>query len=161
MTQDEIFMARALALAAQAAREGDEPFGAELVRDGRIVAEGKNRIHTRHDPTYHAELGLVRDYCAASGVTELSGCTLYSSCEPCFMCAGALVWARLGRLVFGAYDRDYCAIRGFVPNDCSKLIFDLSPAAPEAAGGVLRAEGVALLESYFDPARGALPARRP
>jgi tRNA(Arg) A34 adenosine deaminase TadA len=149
MTFDETFMARAMELAREAARDGNEPFGALLVRSGAVVAEGKNQIHTRRDPTFHAELGLIRDYCSASGVGDLGDCTLYSSCEPCFMCSGALVWAKLGRLVFGAYDSDYCAIRGFAPNDCSKLIFELSPAAPEVAGGVLRGEGIAILREYF------------
>lgn len=148
MTTDERWMRRALELAREAAQEGDEPFGALLVRDNQPVMEGKNRIYTAHDPTYHAELGLIRDFCAKTGVTDLSAYTLYSSCEPCFMCSGALVWAKLGRLVFGAYDSDYCAIRGFVPNDCSKLIFDNSPRAPQVTGGVLRTEAVAVLKQY-------------
>ena len=65
------------------------------------------------------------------------------------MCSGAMVWAALGRLVFGAYDTDYCAIRGFTPNDCSKLIFDNSPRAPQVTGGILRETGVEILRSYF------------
>ena len=149
MTEDERFMACAMDLAREAARDGDEPFGAVLVKGGAILAAGKNRIHTHSDPTYHAEIGLVRDYCAASGKADLSDCTLYSSCEPCFMCAGAVVWAKLGRLVFGAYDSDYCAIRGFAPNECSSLIFNLSPVAPKVTGGVLREEAVRILREDF------------
>ena len=147
--QDSIFLSRALELARQAAAHGNEPFGALLVRDGAVVMESENQIHTAHDPTAHAELGLIRAFCGETGITDLSGYTLYSSCEPCFMCAGAMVWARLGRLVFGAYDEDYCAIRGFVPNEASALIFRLSPAAPRVTGGVFREEGVAVLRGYF------------
>ena len=145
MNPDELFIKRAMELAREAVLEGNEPYGALLVRDGAVIAEGKNQINTRHDPTYHAELGLIRDYCQKSGVTDLSDCTLYSNCEPCFMCAAATVRAKLGRLVFSAYDSDYCARYGFTPNDCSKLIFDLSRNAPEVTGGVLREEGIAIL----------------
>ena len=146
---DRRFMARAFQLARQAAAHGNEPFGALLVRGGEIAMEFENQIHTAHDPTCHAELGLIRAFCAETGITDLSGYTLYSSCEPCFMCSGAMVWAKLGRLVFGAWDEDYCAIRGFAPNECSGLIFRLSPAAPQVTGGVCREEGVEILRSYF------------
>ena len=96
------FVLSGLSLAIEAAREsvrrGDEPFGAVLVRDGAVVATGCNGIYTRGDRTAHAELTLVQEYCRSAGVTDLSAYTLYSSCEPCYMCSGALVWAKLGRL---------------------------------------------------------------
>ncbi|MPM44160.1 tRNA-specific adenosine deaminase [bioreactor metagenome] len=113
------------------------------------MAEGENQIHTAHDPTFHAELGLIRRFCAESGITDLSDYTLYSSCEPCFMCSGSLVWARLGRLVYGASDRDYCSIRGFMPNECSALVFRLSPLAPRVEAGMLREEAMEVLQAYF------------
>ncbi len=147
---DQQWMKRAIALSRQASCHGNEPFGAVLVKDHKIVMEGENQIHTRHDPTWHAELGLVRAFCQETGITDLSDYTLYSSCEPCFMCSGALVWAKLGRLVYGASDKDYCTIRGFTPNECSALIFRNSPAAPVVTSGILRDEAVDVLRAYFE-----------
>lgn len=146
---DAYFIDRAIALSRQAVLHGNEPFGAVLVKDGTIMMEGENRIYTMHDPTYHAEMGLLRDFCKSTGVTDLSEYTLYSSCEPCFMCAGAMVWARLGRLVYGASDRDYCEIRGFTPNECSALIFENSPYAPTVTTGVLQEAAKQVLRDYF------------
>lgn len=143
------FMRRAIELSRQAVEHGNEPFGAVLVKDGVCVMEGENQIYTAHDPTFHAELGLIRRFCAENRIADLSEYTLYSSCEPCFMCSGGLVWAKLGRLVYGASDRDYCGIRGFVPNDCSSLIFRESPRAPRVEAGLLRGEAVAVLQAYF------------
>lgn len=147
---DQQLMKRAIELSRQASRRGNEPFGAVLVKDHEIVMEGENQIYTRHDPTYHAELGLVRTFCQETGITDLSDYTLYSSCEPCFMCAGALVWAKLGRLVYGASDVDYCTIRGFASNECSALIFRESPTAPAVTSGILREEAAAVLRTYFE-----------
>ena len=97
-TQEERFLSLAIEAARESVRRGDEPFGAVLVRDGAVVATGCNGIYTRGDRTAHAELTLVQEYCRSTGVTDLSAYTLYSSCEPCYMCSGALVWAKLGRL---------------------------------------------------------------
>ena len=100
-TQEERFLSLAIEAARESVRRGDEPFGAVLVRDGAVVATGCNGIYTRGDRTAHAELTLVQEYCRSAGVTDLSAYTLYSSCEPCYMCSGALVWAKLGRLPRG------------------------------------------------------------
>lgn len=97
-TQEERFLSLAIEAARESVRRGDEPFGAVLVRDGAVVATGCNGIYTRGDRTAHAERTLVQEYCRSAGVTDLSAYTLYSSCEPCYMCSGALVWAKLGRL---------------------------------------------------------------
>ena len=97
--QDEVFMQKAIELSRLAVAHGNEPFGAVLVKDGEIVFTNENQIYTRHAPTFHGEAGLIREYCAQTGVTDLRDYTMYSSCEPCFMCSGAMVWARLGRLV--------------------------------------------------------------
>lgn len=101
MTADERFMKEAIELARLAAEHGNEPFGAVLVKDGEAVFTNENQIYTESDPTFHAELGLIRRFCAQTKITDLSDYTLYSSCEPCFMCSGALVWMKLGRLVYG------------------------------------------------------------
>lgn len=149
MTQDEVYTLRAIELAKQAAEHGNEPFGALLVKGDAIMMEGENQIFSQNDPTYHAELGLIRRYCHETGITDLSEYTLYSSCEPCFMCSGGIVWAKVGRLVYSAYDKDYCDIRGFKSNDCSDLIFELSPVRPEVKKGVLRELGIQVLKNYF------------
>ena len=87
---DQIFMKEALALSKAAVAHGNEPFGAVLVKDGEIVFSNENQIHTRHDPTFHGEAGLIREFCSQTGITDLRAYTLYTSCEPCFMCSGAM-----------------------------------------------------------------------
>ena len=89
MHNDEFFMRRAIALSKSAVAHGNEPFGAVLVKDGEIVFENENQIYTRHDPSFHGEAGLIREFCAQTGITDLHEYTMYASCEPCFMCSGA------------------------------------------------------------------------
>ncbi len=103
---DEKFMRQAIELSMSAVAHGNEPFGAVLVKDDEVVFSNENQIYTKHDPTYHGEAGLIRDFCAQTGITDLSKYTLYSSCEPCFMCSGAMVWTKLGRLVYAASNDD-------------------------------------------------------
>ena len=90
--QDEVFMKKAIELSKLAVEHGNEPFGAVLVKDGKAVFCNENQIYTKHDPTFHGEAGLIREFCAQTGITDLHEYTLYSSCEPCFMCSGAMVW---------------------------------------------------------------------
>lgn len=149
--QDEIFMRQAIALSALAVEHGNEPFGAVLVKDGQVVYTNENQIHTAADPTFHAEAGLLRRFCGETGITDLRDYTLYSSCEPCFMCSGAMVWTRLGRLVYGASNRDLCAIFGEEGSDCSHLVFSHSDHQPEVTAGVLRQECLEVLRAYFRP----------
>ncbi len=146
--EDEIFMSRAIRLSRLAAEHGNEPFGAVLVRDGKIVAESENRIYTLSDPTYHAEMGLVRDWFSA-GNEDMSDCTLYSSCEPCFMCSGALVWARLKRLVYAASDLELGEILHEKGSPCSETVFSNSSHSPEVRAGVLAKESLEVLKDYF------------
>lgn len=101
---DHRFMQRALVLAEHAAREGEVPVGAVVVKDGEILGEGWNRPVASHDPTAHAEIQALRAAAAAIGNYRLVGTTLYVTLEPCAMCAGAMVHARIRRLVFGAPD---------------------------------------------------------
>lgn len=94
--QDEQFMKKAIELSKSAVEHGNEPFGAVLVKNGEIVFTNENQIYTKHDLTFHGEAGLIREFCAQTGITDLHEYTLYSSCEPCFMCSGAMVWVKLG-----------------------------------------------------------------
>lgn len=147
--KDELFMREAIRLAEKAVEHGNEPFGAVLVKDGEIVYRNENQIYTRHDPTFHAEAGLIRLFCKETGITDLSEYTLYSSCEPCFMCCGAMVWTKLGRLVYGASDIDLCSILGVPGSECCKLVFENSGNQIEVVPGILREESMNLLRGYF------------
>ena len=83
-------MAQAVELSKLAVKKGNEPFGAVLVKDGKVVFTNENKIYTKNDPTFHAEMGLIRQFVEKTGITDLSDYTLYSSCEPCYMCSGAM-----------------------------------------------------------------------
>ena len=103
-THDLKFMQHAFALANRAAEQGEVPVGAVVVRDGKIIGEGWNAPISRHDPTAHAEVQALRDAGQHVGNYRLPGSTLYVTLEPCVMCAGAIIHARIERVVFGAYD---------------------------------------------------------
>ena len=100
---DEKFMRRAIALAQEGMMaEAGGPFGAVVVKDGQIIAEGFNQVTSTNDPTAHAEIVAIRKACEKSNQFQLEGCTLYTSCEPCPMCLGAIYWARPDKVVFAA-----------------------------------------------------------
>jgi tRNA(adenine34) deaminase len=109
--EDEHYMRRALELAREAAARGEVPVGALIVRNGEIIAEGSNCREEDKDPTAHAELLAIRAAARALGGWRLTGATLYVTLEPCAMCAGALVLARVERLVYGADDPKAGAVR--------------------------------------------------
>jgi guanine deaminase len=103
-------MARAIELALENIRSGlGGPFAALIVKDGRIVAEGTNRVTSSNDPTAHAEVVAIRAACVALGSFQLEGCDLYTTCEPCPMCLGAIYWARPARVYFGCTAADASA----------------------------------------------------
>lgn len=146
---DELFMREAIRLSKLAMEHGNEPFGAVLVKDGQIVFTNENQIYTRHDPTFHGEAGLIREFCAQTGITDLHEYTMYSSCEPCFMCSGAMVWVKLGRLVYGASNTELENILGNEGCCCSGMVFEHSFWQPQVTAGVLREESLPILEQYF------------
>ncbi len=97
----ESFMRRAIALANETMRSGNGgPFGAVVVRDGKIVGEGTNRVTSANDPTAHAEIVAIREACRAQEDFSLPGAEIYTSCEPCPMCLAAIYWARIGRIYY-------------------------------------------------------------
>lgn len=147
--KDEFFMRKAIELSKMAVEHGNEPFGAVLVKDEEIVYTNENQIYTMHDPSFHGEAGLIRRFCAETGITELTDYTMYSSCEPCFMCSGAMVWAKLGRLVYAASNIDLEHILGNEGCNCSGIVFENSFHKPRVTSGVLREESLAVLEAYF------------
>lgn len=100
MTKEEL-MREAIRLSEENVANGGGPFGAVIARDGEIVATGVNRVTADHDPTAHAEVRAIRAACKKLNTFDLSGCEIYSSCEPCPMCLGAIYWAHLDRLYYG------------------------------------------------------------
>ncbi|MBQ7688135.1 MAG: nucleoside deaminase [Clostridia bacterium] len=139
---DEELMRRALALAKEAAAEGEVPVGAVIAKDGEIVAEGRNRRELGKNALYHAEMEAIDTACKKLDGWRLPGCTLYVTLEPCPMCAGAVINARVERLVFGAYDKKAGSVKsvadlflfpynhkpavtsGFLETECAKLLTD-------------------------------------
>lgn len=144
-SDDERFMRAALAEAAEAATLGDVPIGAVVVHDGRIIARGQNRREADRDPTAHAELLALRQAARHLGGWRLSGCTAYVTLEPCPMCAGALLQARVDRLVYGAADPKAGAAGGVVD-----LLYPVRfNHTIEVTSGVCEAECRAILQRFF------------
>tara|TARA_R110000765_G_C18923340_1_gene606108 strand:- start:838 stop:1320 length:483 start_codon:yes stop_codon:yes gene_type:complete len=109
--QDKIFMRRAIALAEEGMDKGaGGPFGAIVVKDGKVIAEGYNKVTSTNDPTAHAEVTAIRIACEALKSFQLDGCVIYTSCEPCPMCLGAIYWARPDKVFYGANREDAAAI---------------------------------------------------
>lgn len=104
---DNPFMARAIQLSIDNVRSGrGGPFGAVVVKDGNIIAEGANQVTSTNDPTAHAEMVAIREACRKLAAFDLEACEIYTSCEPCPMCLGAIYWARLSRVYFANADAD-------------------------------------------------------
>jgi len=110
--EDEKFMREAIRMADESVEKGGGPFGAAIVKDGGIVALASNSVTLDNDPTAHAEVNCIRKACAALGTFDLEGCVIYTSCEPCPMCLGAIYWAHLDRIYY-ANDRKDAAAIGF------------------------------------------------
>jgi len=98
---NKIFMQRAIDLSVENVRNGGGPFGAVIVKDGQIIAEGTNRVTADHDPTAHAEVSAIRRAAKKLHTFDLSGCEIYTSCEPCPMCLSAIYWAHIDKIYFG------------------------------------------------------------
>ena len=101
MIYSEAFMRRAIELSIQNVENGGGPFGAVIVKNGAIIAEGANRVTADNDPTAHAEVSVIRIAAKKLGTFDLSGCEIYTSCEPCPMCLGAIYWAHLDKIYYG------------------------------------------------------------
>lgn len=111
MTNEEL-MRRAIELSENSVRNGGGPFGAVIAKDGEIIAEGSNRVTIDNDPTAHAEVCTIRKACEKLGTFDLKGCVIYTSCEPCPMCFGAIYWAHLEKIYY-ANDRKDAGKIGF------------------------------------------------
>lgn len=104
--KDKEFMREAIRLADESINNGGGPFGAVIVKDGEIVAKSSNSVTIDNDPTAHAEVNAIRQACRKLGTYDLSGCTIYTSCEPCPMCLGAIYWAHISRIFYGNTRKD-------------------------------------------------------
>ena len=104
--RNEDFMRLAIELAVENIKNGGGPFGAIIVKDGAVVATGANRVTANNDPTAHAEVCAIRAACTKLGTFDLSGCVIYTSCEPCPMCLGAIYWAHIDKIYYGANQLD-------------------------------------------------------
>ncbi|MGQ0621075.1 MAG: tRNA adenosine(34) deaminase TadA [Panacagrimonas sp.] len=150
-TQDGLHMRHALSLAVQASQAGEVPVGALLVKDGAVIGAGWNRPIATHDPSAHAEMLALREAATKLGNYRLPGTTLYVTLEPCAMCAGAIIHARVQRLVFGAVDPKAGAVHS---------VYDLI-ANPrlnhrvEWTGGVMETECGEILKNFFRARRRA------
>ena len=149
---DDLYMREALALAGIAEAHGEVPVGAVVVSNGAIIGRGYNQPITSHDPSAHAEIIAMRDAAARTGNYRLTGCELYVTLEPCVMCAGAIMHARIARLVFGAADPKTGA--------CGSVVNLFSEASlnhhATVVPGVLAAECGARLSAFFSQRREAL-----
>lgn len=141
----DLFMQEALELARQAAAAGEVPVGAVVVVEGRVIGRGANSPIAKNDPTAHAEMLALREAAQAAGNYRLEDATLYVTLEPCVMCAGALVGARIKRLVFGTRDLRFGGVRSKFRVADSELLNH----RVEIVEGVLAAECVELLQNFF------------
>ena len=151
MRTEKRWMELALAQAQQALAEGEVPVGAVLVKDGVVLAVGRNRRESEKDAVAHAEIEAIRAACRKIGDWRLTGCTLYVTLEPCVMCFGAILNARLETVVFGAYDPAAgCLSRADLT--------DRAPGPqPQWIGGYLEAQSKALLQTAFHASRARDP----
>ena len=104
--QDKAFMREAIRLANESVEKGGGPFGAVIVKDGEIIAGSANSVTIDNDPTAHAEVNAIRKACKRLGTFDLSGCVVYTSCEPCPMCLGAIYWAHINTIYYGNSKKD-------------------------------------------------------
>lgn len=147
---DEAMMREALGEAAAAGDDGEVPIGAVVVLNGEVIARGRNRSIGDCDPTAHAEIVALRSAAAAVGNYRLTGATVYATVEPCAMCAGALVWARVARLVYGARDPKAGAVHSLF----AICTTDTLNHRLEVLEGVLEVESRAMLQEFFRSRRG-------
>ena len=145
---DKLYMKKALELAAESAAEGEVPVGAVAVCDGKIVGTGRNRREYGKNALYHAELEAIDNACKRLGGWRLHQCDLYVTLEPCPMCAGAIINARIKRLIYGAKDHKAGSVSSVIN------LFELPyNHKPEVVAGVLEEECAAILSDFFKELR--------
>ena len=151
---DLTYMNMAIALAKEAAAEGEVPVGCVVVRDGEVVGRGRNRREKDRSALAHAEIEAIGQACRNLGGWRLWECTLYVTLEPCAMCAGAIINARIPRVVYGACDKKY----GAADSVCSLFSMDFNHH-PQVESGILEAECAELMKDFFRNLRIELKTR--
>jgi tRNA(Arg) A34 adenosine deaminase TadA len=150
--QDRVYMARAYELARHAVTHGGGPFGALLVKDGKILAEYSNCVHSTRDVTKHAETGLISAFSPKIDRETFAQSTLYTSTEPCTMCCGAISFAGIGRVVFGTSEAPFLQVMGVPPEPdpltSREILRRISPAV-KVLGPLMEAEGLTIHEEYW------------
>lgn len=137
---DEYFMKQALQLAERAAEEGEIPIGAVVVSQFRIIGKGYNQTEKLQDPTAHAEMLAITAACTTLGAKYLQDCTIFVTVEPCVMCAGAIRWAQVGRVVYGASEEKFGSVH-------QRPVIYHPKSTVE--GGVLKLEAASLMQNFF------------
>ena len=149
--KDKEFMREAIRLSMNSVETGGGPFGAVIVKDGRIIAGTSNSVTLDNDPTAHAEVNCIRKACKALGTFDLSGCDIYTSCEPCPMCLGAIYWAHLDRIFYANNRKDAAEIDfddDFIYEEIAKpLDGRKTPVIP-----ILRNEALAVFTAWKEKA---------
>lgn len=148
MSQDKVFMRQAIAKAKDGIAAGQTPFGACITKDGKVVACEHNMVWATTDITAHAEVHAIRQACKRLGTIDLSGCVIYSTCEPCPMCFSAIHWAKIDKIVFGVGIADADAL-GFSELAVSnQLMKEMGPSPVEVVEGFLRDECLEVFRSW-------------
>lgn len=150
--EDRTYMARAYELARYAITHGGGPFGALLVKDGKVLAEYSNCVHSTHDVTKHAETGLISAFSPKIDRDTFSKSTLYTSTEPCTMCCGAICFAGIGRVVYGTSEAPFLQVMGLPPDPnpltSHEVLGRISPKI-KVLGPLMEAEGLIIHEGYW------------
>jgi tRNA(Arg) A34 adenosine deaminase TadA len=148
---DEQFMLLAIEEARRGMADGQSPFGAVIVRDGRVVAAGHNNVNGDMDATAHGEITAIRAACRKLGTVDLSGCTIYSTTEPCPMCFAAIHWARIGRIVYGCTIPDALAAGFSELTISNETMANLGRAKVQITPNVLREQCLPMFQEYTGP----------
>lgn len=146
--EDHYFIRKANQLARESGAAGFSPFGAILVKEGKIVAESMDGCIEASDPTAHPELKVISEYCRETGRISLEEFTLYSSAEPCIMCSGAIHWARLGRVVFSVSQYQLQVKSGGQPKPSCAALINVGGNKIEILGELLWEEGLRVFEEF-------------
>ncbi len=150
--EDRIYMAKAYKLARYAITHGGGPFGALLVKDGKILAEFSNCVHSTRDVTKHAETGLISTFSPKIDRETFAKSTLYTSTEPCAMCCGAICFSGIGRVVYGTSEAPFVQVMGLPPDPnplaSHEVLHRISPKT-KVLGPLMEAEGLAIHEEYW------------
>ncbi|MCX7614730.1 MAG: nucleoside deaminase [Clostridiales bacterium] len=144
MEVHEYFMAKALELAKKAYQIGEVPVGCVIIRDGKIIGQGYNRRESQKNALLHAEIEAINEACTNAGSWRLSGCAIYVTLEPCPMCAGAIINARIGQVFFGSRDKNFGACGGVL-----NLFEENFHHKPAIIGGILETECTGLIKDFF------------